>query len=119
MRKTLILARECGMDIEESQVNTASFLPPQWPCEEHFRSLYLESRQKEGTLRYVSTIDNRGVKAGLEVVPREHPFSRIRGTDVSVILYSRLYPNGLRVEGAGAGGRQTASGLINDILQCV
>jgi aspartokinase/homoserine dehydrogenase 1 len=119
MRKTLILARECGMDIEESQVNTASFLPAQWPDEEHFRALYRESLHREGTLRYVSTIDKRGVKAGLEVVPREHPFSGLRGSDVSVILYSRLYPNGLRVEGAGAGARQTAAGLINDIFQCV
>ncbi len=119
VRKTLILARECGMDIEENQVKTASFLPPQWPDEEHFRSLYRQSQHKKGILRYVSTIDKRGVKAGLEVVPLDHPFSGLRGTDVSIILYSQLYPNGLRVDGAGAGARQTASGLINDILQCV
>ncbi|MDD2289261.1 MAG: bifunctional aspartate kinase/homoserine dehydrogenase I [Bacteroidales bacterium] len=119
VRKTLILARECGMELEENQVETASFLPVHWPDEEHFRALYRESLHREGTLRYVSTIDKRGVKAGLEVVPREHPFSGLRGTDVSVILYSRLYPNGLRVEGAGAGARQTAAGLINDIFQCV
>lgn len=54
----------------------------------------------------------------LELVPADHPFYSLAGTDASIIIYSRLYPNGIRVAGAGAGADQTASGLINDIFQC-
>ena len=56
---------------------------------------------------------------GLEFVAEDHPFYSLSGTDASIILYSRLYPNGIRVAGAGAGAEQTASGLINDIFQCI
>lgn len=119
LRKALILARECGLSIKEKQVKTSSFLPPEWPGEEHFRSLYRACSAKGCRLRYVARIEGQHVSTGLEQVPEGHPFHRLTGTDACVILYSHLYPNGLRIEGAGAGAEQTASGLINDILQSV
>ncbi|NLA15618.1 MAG: bifunctional aspartate kinase/homoserine dehydrogenase I [Bacteroidales bacterium] len=131
IRKALILARECGLDMEENQVESHSFLPPAWPDEVHFQALWQET-QKSGTRpRYVARIETDPVQAknttsktstvqvGLEFVPEDHPFYSLSGTDASVVLYSRMYPNGIRVEGAGAGAEQTASGLINDIFQCV
>ncbi len=173
IRKALILARECGLDMEENQVESRSFLPPSWPNEDHFQTLWQECQKNntrpryvarietapadaavatptEGTLHVKSTTSRTNpaetvgaakaenttskaapavavgaakaegtVQVGLEFVAENHPFYSLSGTDASIILYSRLYPNGIRVAGAGAGTDQTASGLINDIFQCV
>ncbi len=155
IRKALILARECGLDIEENHVESHSFLPPSWPDETHFQALWQECQKNNTRPRYVARIETGtaetavatpkkgtphaksttsktapaetvgtakaegAVQVGLEFVVEDHPFYSLSGTDASVILYSRLYPNGIRVAGAGAGADQTASGLINDIFQCV
>lgn len=117
LRKALILARECGLEAEEGEIETHSFIPSEWPNEDHFKNILQLSIDRDSKLRYVARIENGKIKTGLEQVPASHPFSDLRGTDSSIILYSRLYPNGLRIEGAGAGAAQTASGLLNDILQ--
>jgi aspartokinase/homoserine dehydrogenase 1 len=155
IRKALILARECGLDIEENHVESHSFLPPSWPDETHFQALWQECQKNNTRPRYVARIETGtaettvatpkkgtplaksttsktnpaetvgtakaegAVQVGLEFVSENHPFYSLSGTDASVILYSRLYPNGIRVAGAGAGADQTASGLINDLFQCV
>jgi aspartokinase/homoserine dehydrogenase 1 len=117
LRKALILARECGLEAEEGEIETHSFIPSEWPNEDHFKNILQLSIDRGSKLRYVARIENGIIKTGLEQVPASHPFSCLRGTDSSIILYSRLYTNGLRIEGAGAGAAQTASGLLNDILQ--
>lgn len=119
LRKALILARECGLEAEEGEIETHSFIPSEWPNEDHFKNILQQSIDRDSKLRYVARIENGIIKTGLEQVPASHPFSGLRGTDSSIILYSRLYPNGLRIEGAGAGAAQTASGLLNDILQTI
>lgn len=119
LRKALIIARECGVDIEENQVALTPFLPGHWPDEEHFRRLYADSKRNGARLRFVARMEGTQVSASLEQVLRGHPFYDLTGTDNAVVLYSRLYPNGMRIAGAGAGAEQTASGLINDILQSI
>lgn len=131
IRKALILARECGLDMEENQVASYSFLPPSWPDETHFQALWQECQKNNTRPRYLARIETNPaetvgvtkaegtVQVGLEFVAEDHPFYSLSGTDASIILYSRLYPNGIRVAGAGAGAEQTASGLINDIFQCI
>jgi bifunctional aspartokinase / homoserine dehydrogenase 1 len=117
LRKALILARECGLEAEEDQIDNQSFIPSVWPDENYFNSLLQHSLESGSKLRFIARIENGIIKTGLEQVPVSHPFSNLRGTDSSIILYSRLYPDGIRIEGAGAGAAQTASGLLNDILQ--
>lgn len=117
LRKALILARECGLETEEENIVTQPFIPSEWPNEDHFKKLLHKSLNSGSKLRYVARIENGIIQTGLEQVPASHPFSDLRGTDNSIILYSRLYPDGVRIEGAGAGAEQTASGLLNDILQ--
>ncbi len=117
LRKALILARECGLETEEEHIVTQAFIPAEWPNEDHFKNLLHKSLNSRSKLRYVARIENGIIQTGLEQVPASHPFSDLRGTDSSIILYSRLYPDGMRIEGAGAGAEQTASGLLNDILQ--
>ena len=55
-------------------------------------------------------------KIGLENVDASHPLFNLCGTDNAAIIKTDFYPSPLVVQGAGAGARQTASGVLNDIL---
>lgn len=99
-----------------------------------------EQAAKEGKrLRFVATLDKMnslGRKAylavdpelakenahtvahiGLQAVGTDHPFYNLEGTDNAVIITSDFYPRGIVIQGAGAGARQTAGGILNDILR--
>ena len=52
----------------------------------------------------------------LKSIGAEHPFYTLEGTDNAVIIESDYYPNAIVIKGAGAGARQTAGGVLNDIL---
>jgi alpha-L-rhamnosidase len=52
----------------------------------------------------------------LKSIGKEHPFYTLEGTDNAVIIESEYYPNAIVIKGAGAGARQTAGGVLNDIL---
>ncbi|MEG1511372.1 MAG: hypothetical protein RR312_05705 [Bacteroidales bacterium] len=54
---------------------------------------------------------------GLQAIDSSHAFYTLEGTDNAVILTTDYYPRGIVIKGAGAGGRQTASGLLNDIVR--
>ncbi len=119
LRKALILGREIGLPLQESDIEATSFLPDTWPCETHFQALYNQAAGKQQRLRYLVQIEHNKVSVGLQALSADHPFYALRGTDSALLIYSRHYPNGLRIEGAGAGAVQTAEGLLNDILQTV
>lgn len=113
LRKTLILAREIGFDIEATDILST----PLEENEDKILKLYRESQSKGEHLRYVATIRAGECKIGLESLTSSHPLYDISGTDNAVIIYSRDYPSPLRIMGAGAGARQTATGIFNDILK--
>ncbi|MFA6334209.1 MAG: bifunctional aspartate kinase/homoserine dehydrogenase I [Bacteroidales bacterium] len=130
LRKTLILAREIGYDIEASEITPTSILSNSILAEseeefykkleeneEKFSKLYRESRSRRENLRYVASIKEGKCKIGLESLASSHPLYGISGTDNAIIIYSRDYPSPLRIVGAGAGARQTATGIFNDILK--
>ena len=132
LRKALILAREIGMQIEIDDIENPPFLPEE--ClegsredfyasleknEPYFKRLYDQAAENGKKLVYIIDIGNGKVKTGLSCVEREHPFYSLRGTDNAIILTTDYYPDGLRIIGAGAGALQTASGVLNDILNAV
>lgn len=119
LRKALILARETGLAIEEEDIKTASFLPAVWPDESHFLDLYNRASREGRKLKYLVCLENGQVNVGLQAIDETHPFFNLGNTDSALLIYSSMYPGGLKVEGAGAGAVQTASGLFNDILQTV
>ena len=129
LRKALILAREQGMEIEADDVNVSRFLPEE--ClhgsveeffkslernEPYFKALYKSAADRGEKLAYCILIENGKAEVALKAITQTHPFFPLRGTDNAIILTTRLYPEGIRVLGAGAGGEQTASGILNDIL---
>ncbi|MBQ5828356.1 MAG: hypothetical protein IIW47_06135, partial [Bacteroidales bacterium] len=52
----------------------------------------------------------------LKSIGASHPFYTLEGTDNAVIIESDYYPNAIVIKGAGAGAKQTAGGVLNDIL---
>jgi homoserine dehydrogenase len=78
--------------------------------------LYDKAAQAGKKLAFCIEIENGSIKAGLRSFENTHPFASSKGCDNVIILYSDFYPNGMRIQGAGAGVKQTASGLLNDIL---
>jgi aspartokinase/homoserine dehydrogenase 1 len=129
IRKCLILAREIGYDIEQNDIKAEGFLPPEFfkgsleefygkleNYEEFFKKLYNESASKGEKLKFIASIENGTASVGIRSVGKEHPLYTI-DEDNSVIIKSADYPRPLRIIGAGAGARQTATGVFNDILK--
>lgn len=51
--------------------------------------------------------------------PSSHPFSNIRPGDNIFQIKSERYPNGIIIQGSGAGASVTAAGVFSDILKIV
>ncbi|MDR1406072.1 MAG: bifunctional aspartate kinase/homoserine dehydrogenase I [Prevotellaceae bacterium] len=129
LRKALILGREIGMEINIEHIEIHSFLPEECLSgnvddfyrtveknEAYFRALYEKAAGANKKLSFCIEIENGHIKAGLQSFDSSHAFCASNGCDNVIILYSDFYPNGMRIQGAGAGTKQTASGLLNDIL---
>ena len=54
--------------------------------------------------------------ASLLAVGPENSLYHLRGTDNCAIFTTEDYPAGLVIQGAGAGARQTAGGVLMDII---
>lgn len=138
-RKFLISSREAGYSIESQDVDFTSFIPDNIMAQhntdfngyaqEFYEKLkeyepvmleqYNRAKNANQKLRFIAQLDNtNGLKCsiGLKSIGSEHPFFSLEGTDNAVIIESEFYPNGIAIKGAGAGAKQTAGGLLNDIL---
>ncbi len=142
LRKFIISAREAGEQIEASDIDFNTFLPdsilkgkPQNSLEDELEEFYTaleayEPNMKETyekataqnrKLRFMALLDKSGCKPvyriALAEVDASHPFYSLEGSDNAMLITTEYYPNGVVIKGAGAGAYQTASGLLNDILQ--
>jgi len=139
-RKCVIVARECGLDINMEDVPVESLVPDaltDWkPAEgQNLAQAFVEElkpydggmakKLKEaagGVLRYVGTID---VKAGtakveLKAFPMDHAFAGTKHADNVVVFNTKRYtPQPLVLVGPGAGIPVTAGGVFADLLRQV
>ena len=136
LRKLLILSREAGVGIDETDVEISSILPEDFfegdveafyaklaENEAMFAARYNEAASKGLRQRFVASLvkDNGSpfgykAKIGLECVDTSHPLFSLCGTDNAALIQTDFYPSPLVVQGAGAGAYQTASGVLNDII---
>lgn len=142
-RKTVILARDCGLKVELSDVPVESLVPgplQSWqPTEDEKKQglskVFIEKMKeydgdmskrmseadaKGEVLRYVGKIDMKNKKAsvGLLSFPKNHPFAATQYADNIISFNTEWYtPRPLVVQGPGAGAAVTAGGVFADIIR--
>ena len=143
-RKFLISSRQGGFPIESTDVEFQGFIPEEimnsqqtnFPAyadefyarleeyEPQLKAQYEAAAAKGEKLRFIASLDATAcVENGkpvctiaLKSIGASHPFYTLEGTDNAVIIESEYYPNAIVIKGAGAGAKQTAGGVLNDIL---
>ena len=131
-RKTVILARELGYEVEVSDMPIESLVPielTQLPVEEFMEKLeqldtpiyekFIKAKKENKRLCYVGSVDENGkCSVKLQGYLMTHPFSQASGTD-NVICFTtdRYSTQPLVIKGPGAGREVTAGGVFSDILR--
>jgi len=131
-RKAVILARECGVNMEYSEVEIEPILP--LACfkadgvEAFFKELEksdgdFEKRRSEAaaegkTLRYVAVIENGRAKLSLRKEKAGSPFLTLTDADNIVVITTDRYSTlPMVIKGPGAGAQVTAGGVFADIVR--
>ena len=134
-RKVVILARECGIDIELEDVPVESLVPEALrdvaSAEEFMEKLpeyddemaakCAEAAAAGEKLRYVGVVDveNKTGSVELRRYSGDHPFGQLSGSDNIISFETKRYvgPSTLVVRGPGAGAEVTAGGVFGDVLR--
>ena len=130
-RKTVILAREIGYDVEVSDIEIRSLVPENLKTlskdefldrlsemDDDMLSLLNKAKSEGKCLRYVGKVDGGKCSVDLELCDLDHPFAQANGTD-NVIAFTtkRYFKQPLVIKGPGAGPEVTAAGVFSDILR--
>ena len=133
-RKAVILGRLAGLTgVELSGMEIESLVPESLrecsveefleKLSEHDDAMSERVATVEATegcrLHYAAKVDVKAGKVGVGLLACEgsHPFNNA-GPDNLVAITTNFYTRPLVVQGAGAGGDVTATGVLADILQC-
>ena len=130
VRKLVILAREAGYHIEQSDVIRSPILDARFfegdvdtflkelPQADHaFEETRREAEARGNRFRYVARLDRGHAEAGLEEIPPGHPFYNLEGSNnVIMITTSRYKEYPMIIKGYGAGADVTAAGVFADII---
>jgi len=131
-RKSLIIAREMGIQLEFDDIDlqpmlqkkyfryksVADFLRHLPAADEKMRHEVRAARSRAEVLRFTADITAQACRVGLHRVPRESPIGRVSGPD-NILLFQtqRYYDHPLVIQGPGAGAGVTAAGVLSDILK--
>ncbi len=131
-RKLLILARECGMDMEINQIETENVVPE--PCRQiedvndfmtqlqkfdgYFNKLRAQTEATGKKLRYMAVLEEGHASVKLAGVDADHPFYQLSGSDNIILLTTERYRDRpMVIRGPGAGVAVTAAGVFADIIR--
>lgn len=130
VRKIVILAREAGYVLEQSDVEKHLFVPDSFfegEASDFISNLtsmdkdFEEKRRKEAEagrkFRFVASYDNGKAQVALRSVEASHPFFNLEGSNNVILLTTeryRRYP--MEIKGYGAGAEVTAAGVFADII---
>jgi len=131
-RKLLILGREMGRPLEESDVNIESLIPDcasnadsveQFldqlkQADKDFENKRASAAKSNEKLVYLAKVDQQSASVSLQAVAPEHPFSSLSGSDNIISFRTERYDQcPLVVKGPGAGTQVTAAGVFADIIK--
>ena len=130
IRKLVILSREAGYRVEQSDVIKNLFIPnkyfdgslddfwkniPEMDAEFEAKRKMLESEGKK--YRFVAEMDNGRCQVGLQEVDRNHPFYELEGSNNIIMITTERYNEyPMIIKGYGAGASVTAAGVFADII---
>ncbi|KAI9494416.1 hypothetical protein BDB00DRAFT_819068 [Zychaea mexicana] len=132
-RKVTICGRLAGLDLDLSTLSVENIVPgplqsvasadefmaklPEF--DGHFKQLNEEAKKEGQVLRYVGLVDVKGGNSGVKLIkyPASHPFASLQGSDNIIKFTTKYFPNGLIIQGAGAGSAVTSFGIYSDLLK--
>ncbi len=130
IRKLVILAREAGYVLEQSDVEKNLFVPmdffegslddfwkkvPSLDSDFEARRQVLESENKHW--RFVAKLEDGKASVGLQEVGPTHPFYGLEGSNNIILLTTERYKEyPMMIQGYGAGASVTAAGVFADIM---
>lgn len=130
LRKLVILAREAGYRLEQTDIEQNMFIPAEIlegsidKFNSHISNLdasfeeqrkFIEAENKKW--RFIARLDNGKGSIGLETVEASSPFFNLEGSNNIVLITTeryREYP--MLIQGYGAGASVTAAGVFADIM---
>ncbi|GBU27585.1 bifunctional aspartokinase I/homoserine dehydrogenase I [Treponema sp. R8-4-B8] len=131
-RKVLILARECGLNIEFKNVKIDPILPPACFNAKDIASFFTELEKTDADyekrradaaadgkqLRYIAVIEEGKAKISFRAEAEGSPFRSLVDSDnIVVITTNRYLKLPMVIKGPGAGAQVTATGVFADILR--
>ena len=130
IRKLVILAREAGYAVEQSDVRKNLFIPDKyfqgslddfWASIGEMDAEFEEKRQRleaEGKhFRFVARMEKGACEVGLQAVDSHHPFYELEGSNnIIMISTERYHEYPMIIKGYGAGADVTAAGVFADII---
>ena len=130
IRKLVILAREAGYRLEQSDVEKHLFVPddffegslddfwkkvPSLDADFEARRKVLEAEHKHW--RFVAKLEDGKASVGLQEVGMGHPFYGLEGSNNIILLTTERYKEyPMMIQGYGAGASVTAAGVFADIM---
>ena len=131
VKKIVILAREGGYHIEQSDVEKELFIPadlfegdvesffnrlPALDTEFEKKRLVAEAENRK--FRFIATLDSNGrATARLKTVGPEHPFHSLQSSNNIIAITTDRYKDfPIIIQGYGAGADVTAAGVFADIM---
>ena len=130
VRKLVILTREAGYEVEQTDVVKNLFVPQKYfdgtieqfwatigELDEAFekRRELLEKENKR--LRFVAKYENGQCEVGLQEVSQSHPFFDLEGSNNIIQITTERYNEyPMIIKGYGAGAGVTAAGVFADII---
>ncbi|QIW10668.1 bifunctional aspartate kinase/homoserine dehydrogenase I [Francisella sp. LA112445] len=131
-RKTIILAREIGLNLSLTDLTVENLVPEELrecSVEEFFEKLptfndqimnqIKEKKQDLAGVHYVGSINNGAANVGIQAYNEASPFANVKGTDNIVMINTQRYTQPMVIQGAGAGIEVTAAGVYGDVITVI
>ncbi len=129
IRKLVILSREAGYRVEQSDVIKNLFVPDKyfagslddfWNTINELDSEFEQKRQRleaeQKKYRFVAKMENGVCSVGLQEVDMRHPFYDLEGSNNIIMITTERYDHPMIIKGYGAGASVTAAGVFGDIM---
>jgi bifunctional aspartokinase / homoserine dehydrogenase 1 len=131
-RKCLILARECGWEMELGNIQVdalmsdeaarAKDVPAFFTALQNynapFQKRFEDAKAKGKRIRYVAHLEGGKAKVSVQEVDEAHPFYNLKGTENCLSISSKYYQQyPMVIKGPGAGVYVTAAGVLADIVR--